>query len=96
MTTKPYIYIAYYDHYRSPAATPNLLYDVRYRRSVNGGMTFAEPITATDVPSLSDESYIGDYFDSAVTMRRYHLVWTDRADKIDIFDHEDDILADVR
>jgi hypothetical protein len=96
LTTKPFIYIAYYDHYRSPRATPNLFYDVRYRKSINGGMTFAAPITATNGPSLSDASYIGDYFDSAVTMRRYHLVWTDRADKLNVFDPEDAVLADSR
>jgi len=46
------------------------------------------------VSSLSDWVFIGDYIDSAATMRRYHLVWTDRADKLDIFDPEDDVFAD--
>jgi hypothetical protein len=94
LTTNPYIYIAYYDHYRSPSAAPNSIYDVRYRRSMDGGATFAGPITVTDVPSLSDVGSIGSYFDSAATMRRYHLVWTDRADKTDVGDGEDDIFAD--
>jgi hypothetical protein len=94
LTTHSYIYIAYYDHSRSPAATPNLLYDVRYRRSMNSGATFASPITATNVPSLSDPWYIGDYFDSVATMRRYYLVWTDRADKTSVGDLEDDIFVD--
>ena len=43
--------------------------------------------------SLSDEVYIGDFFDSSATMRRYHLVWTDRGDKTDITDPEDDIFS---
>jgi hypothetical protein len=94
LTTSSYIYIAYYDHYRSTATSPNLIYDVRYRKSVNGGVTFAAPVTVTDVPSLSDFEFIGDYFDSAATMRRYHLVWTDRGDKTSIMDLEDDIFAD--
>ena len=94
LTAKSYIHIAYYDHYRSKAAAPNLIYDVRFRKSINGGATFAGPVTVTDVPSLSDYEFIGDYFDSAATMRRYHLAWTDRGDKTDIFDLEDDVFAD--
>ncbi len=94
LTAKSYIHIAYYDHYRSTSAAPNRIYDVRFRRSINGGATFAGPLTVTDVPSLSDFDFIGDYFDSAATLRRYHLVWTDRGDKTDIFDLEDDIFAD--
>jgi hypothetical protein len=94
LTTNSYIYIAYYDHYRSPTAAPNVLYDVRYRKSLNGGATFGAPVTVTDVPSLSDVSFIGDYFDSAATMRKYFLVWTDRADKTNVFDAEDDIVID--
>jgi hypothetical protein len=96
LTTHSYVYVAYYDHYRSPGATPNLLYDVRYLKSINGGATFAAPVTVTSVPSLSDPLYIGDYFDSVATMRRYHLVWTDRADKTSVSDNEDDIFADSR
>jgi hypothetical protein len=95
LTTNSYVYIAYYDHYRSPAATPNLLYDVRYHRSTNSGGAFPKAgIRVTDVPSMSDFEFIGDYFDAAATMRRYHLVWTDRADKTSINDLEDDIFAD--
>lgn len=95
LTTNAYIYVAYYDHSRSTAAAPNLLYDVRYRRSTNGGMSFTTPpVTVTDVVSLSDNEFIGDYFDAAATMRRYHLAWTDRGDKTDIFDFEDDVFAD--
>jgi hypothetical protein len=94
LTTNSYVYIAYYDHYRSTSAAPNLIYDVRYRKSTNNGATFAGPVRVTDVPSFSDFEFIGDYFDSAATMRRYHLVWTDRADKTSIDDLEDDIFAD--
>jgi len=88
------IYIAYYDHYRSQSFEPNVVYDVRYRKSINGGATFAAPVTVTDVVSLSDlGGFIGDYIDSSTTLRRYHLVWTDRGDKV-FFDSEDDIFAD--
>ena len=94
LTTNAYIYVAYYDHYRSLAAAPNRLYDVRYRRSINGGGTFTPPITVTDVVSFSDNEFVGDYFDTTTTMRRFHLAWTDRGDKTDIFDFEDDVFAD--
>ncbi|HJS73181.1 MAG TPA: hypothetical protein VJ921_02755, partial [Vicinamibacteria bacterium] len=49
LTINSYIYVAYYDHYRSPVTAPNLFYDVRYRRSVNGGIGFGAPVTVTDV-----------------------------------------------
>jgi len=94
LTSNAYIYVAYYDHYRSTGAAPNLVYDVRYRRSINGGGTFTAPVTVTDVVSLSDNEFIGDYFGAAATMRRYHIAWTDRGDKTDIFDLEDDVFAD--
>ena len=94
LTMNPTIFVAYYDHYRSTAAAPNRVYDVRYRRSNDGGATFLAPVTVTDVVSLSDLDFIGDYLGIAATMRRFHLVWTDRADKIDILDPEDDIFAD--
>ena len=96
-SNKPIIYIAYADHYKSAslgAGKQNLIYDVRYRKSVIGGGTFQAPVTVTDQSSLSDWSFIGDYFDSSTTSRRYHVIWTDRADKFSIFDYEDDIYAD--
>ena len=94
LTTNAYIYVAYYDHYRSTGAAPNLFYDVRYRKSINGGMSFNTPVTVTDVVSFSDNEFLGDYFDTTTTMRRFHLAWTDRGDKTDIFDFEDDVFAD--
>ncbi len=95
LTTKSYIYIAYYDHYRSTSAAPNLIYDVRYKKSLNGGATWpTNAVLVTDVPSMSDYGFIGDYFDSAANMRRVYFVWTDRADKTSILDLEDDIYAD--
>jgi hypothetical protein len=96
-SNKPIIYIAYADHYKSAAlgaGKQNLIYDVRYRKSIIGGGTFQAPVTVTDQSSLSDFLFIGDYFDSSTTSRRYHVIWTDRADKFSIGDFEDDIFAD--
>jgi hypothetical protein len=94
LTTMSSVYIAYYDHYRSPRSAPNLLYDVRYRLSTRGGIGFGRVITMTEVPSLSDEGSVGHYFGAAATMRRFHVAWTDRADKTSISDPEDDVFAD--
>jgi hypothetical protein len=44
---------------------------------------------------MSDYSFIGDYIDSAVTSRRYHVVWTDRSDVWSIYDYDDDVVHDV-
>jgi len=96
-SNKPIIYVAYADHYKSAAlgaGKQNLIYDVRYRKSIIGGGTFQAPVTVTDQSSLSDFLFIGDYFDSSTTSRRYHVIWTDRADKFSILDYEDDIYAD--
>lgn len=94
LTTNSYVYVAFYDHYRSTTAAPNRIYDVRFRKSLNGGVTFGVPVRVTEVVSLSDFDFIGDYFGTATTMRRFHLAWTDRGDKTDILDFEDDVFAD--
>jgi hypothetical protein len=88
-----YVNIAYYDHYRSTAAAPNRIYDVRYyRKSVNGGATFGGPVTVTDVVSLSDEEFIGGYFGH----RHQHAAVPSGLDRpwTDILDFEDDVFAD--
>jgi hypothetical protein len=99
LSTNPSVYVAYYDHFRSTSAAPNRIYDVRFRKSINGGATFAGPVRVTDVVSLSesqppDGGFIGAYFGISASMRRLYLAWTDRADKTNILDIEDDILAD--
>jgi hypothetical protein len=54
---------------------------------------FTRPVLLTDVPSLSDDGFIGHYFGTAATMRRFHVAWTDRADKTRITDPEDDVFC---
>jgi hypothetical protein len=90
----PNIFIAYYDHYRSLATSPNNAYHVRFRKSINGGGSFAGPVTVTEAASFSDFLYIGDYFGAATSMRWLFLAWTDRADKRSQLDYEDDIFTD--
>jgi hypothetical protein len=93
----PIIWLAYMDHQGSAAlgtGAKNLIYDVRYRKSITGGPAFAGSVLVTDQSSLSDYVFIGDYIDGAANSRRYHVIWTDRADKTSIFDYEDDVFAD--
>jgi hypothetical protein len=94
LTLNSYVYVAFYDHARSMASAPNLFYDVRYRRSINGGGSFLGLVTVNDVVSFSDFDTIGDYFDIATTMRRVSFAWTDRGDKWSIDDPEDDVFTD--
>lgn len=88
------LYAAYYDHTAS-----NKLYNTVFRkgtRSPTGKtLSYGNKVKVSDRTSLSDFLFIGDYFDSAITARRYHVAWTDRADAYSIFDEDDDILHDV-
>ncbi len=98
-TNKYLVYVAYGDYTSS-----NKGYNTVYRRGTRSpkptsgalpGVTLGAKIKISDRVSMSDHVYIGDYIDSAVTARRYHIVWTDRADAYDKFDEDDDVLHDV-
>ncbi len=90
---KPIVYVAYADHARGDTTKPNIAYDVKYRRSLVGGGAFQGPVLVTGQSSLSQFFTIGDYFDSSATNRRYHIIWTDRADKTEIDDYDSDIFT---
>ncbi len=95
--TLPRVYVAYYGHKNAilgGVTVPNGRYDVFYRRSVDGGTTFGAAVRVTDVSSVSDFVFIGDYIDSSATVRVFHVAWTDRADKLSIDDGEDDVYHD--
>jgi hypothetical protein len=92
------VHVAWYDSYRSDAATPNLFYDVRRRSSPDCGATWGPLLRVTSQSSLADFIFIGDYFDSTSVPfdpARIHVTWTDRRDKTDIFDLEDDVFTDT-
>ncbi len=91
--TKPIVYVAYADHSRGDTTKPNIAYDIKYRKSIVGGGAFAAPVLVTGQSSLSAFDTIGDYFDSSATSRRYHIIWTDRGDKIDVNDFESDVFT---
>ena len=53
----------------------------------------------TDLSSLSDFEFVGDWISPAVpregmTSSIAFFIWTDRRDKTDIFDFEDEIVVD--
>lgn len=98
-TKKYFVYVAYGDYTAS-----NKGYNTVYRRGTRSpkpasgslpSIALGGKIKASDRVSMSDDISIGDYIDSAITARRYHIAWTDRADAYDQFDADDDVLHDV-
>ncbi len=100
-TNKCFAYVAFADHKKGPNGA-NELYRVVYRKIVRpfnplrvGRMRKMRIKQISDRFSFSDYSFIGDYFDSALTARRYMVIWTDRADATGVMDFDDDVLMDV-
>jgi hypothetical protein len=97
-TMRCYSYVAYFDHLSS-----NKFYNVVYRKGTRpmsfssiGSLGFGRKVKISDVPSWSDSLFIGDYIDSSVISgRRYHVVWTDRADVYGPSDQDDDVMHDM-
>lgn len=77
----------------------NCLYDQYYATTGAGGWGSTPNKVLTDVSSVSDYLFIGDYTDSSTnriagTTGNAQIVWTDRSDKTSIFDYEDDVYSD--
>jgi hypothetical protein len=53
----------------------------------------------SDVSSLTDDLFIGDYIDAStsrvIESLLAHIIWTDRSDKTDESDSKDDIATDI-
>jgi len=90
-----YLQVSYLTGQRSPIGSPNLLYDIYRIRSSDCGTTWGSPARITDAPSLSQFVFIGDYNDGSATARKVHVIWSDRADQIDIFASDCDVFTDV-
>jgi hypothetical protein len=94
---KPLIYTAYADHAVSKAwgkGNENIVYDVKYRLSTKGGGSYAKPVNVSDATSRSQFVLLGDYFDSAADARNFHVIWTDRARFLDVFQYDHDVYYD--
>jgi hypothetical protein len=91
------LYLFYISTQLSPiGAKANILYDVYMRYSNTGGTVWLGATRITEQSSLSAywDPGIGDYMDSSATNRRAWVIWTDRADKLDIYDMEDDVFTE--
>lgn len=98
-TNKYMVFVAYGDYVSS-----NKSYNTVYRKGtrspvpVSGvlpAVVFGPKVKVNDRISMSDSDFIGEYIDSALTARRYHIAWTDRADAYAPSGADDDVLHDV-
>jgi len=86
------------DHRLSPTVpiafpnSSNLYYDQFYSRKVPGAPGWMENLRVSDVSSISDFIFIGDYVDLTSSNKLFGI-WTDRRDKASIFDLEDDVYG---
>ncbi|MEJ5240309.1 MAG: hypothetical protein WHS87_03850 [Anaerolineales bacterium] len=95
-TGKYMVFVGYGDY-----LTGNAKYNTVYRKALRApsgsgifNLPFGGKVKVSDRPSSSDIWFIGDYIDSALTGRTYHIVWTDRSD-VPILDEDDDVLHDM-
>jgi len=93
------VYLIWEDHRLSPELpiafpeSPNLYYDIFSAKKVPGSAGWLPNTRISDVTSIVDFVFIGDYFDLAANDQLVFGVWTDRRDKTDIFDFEDDVVG---
>lgn len=87
------LFAAWEDHRTS--SFDNEFYDIFSDKTLPA---FGEDSRVSDISSISDFIFIGDYIDSSASRRNdrlAHVIWTDRSDKLDIFDPEDDTFSDA-
>ena len=77
---------------------PNLIYDI-YSATIDKAGNISPNLRVSDASSLSDFSFIGDYFDISVHRsvgdKIAYVIWADRRDKSSIFDLKDDVAMDT-
>jgi hypothetical protein len=94
--TDPHVHVIWEDTRLSPDLpivfpdSPNLYYDMFYARMVPGQTTFFQNVRVSEVSSIQDYVFTGDYHDLASNSTLLYGIWTDRRDKLDIFDFPDD------
>lgn len=96
----PIVFVAWMDHRVSSwTSWPNILYSIFASWTYPGKWGWWEPnVEISNVESMSDWIFIGDYIDSSTANTGtpfVHVIWTDRSDKTDIpndiSDEEDDV-----
>lgn len=102
------LYADWEDHRNSPwynappgfdcgSAVENCFYDI-YSDQTSPAWSWDTRVT--DVSSMSDYIFVGDYKDTSTSrstssaQQKVHTIWTDRSDKVSIFDLEDDVYSD--
>jgi hypothetical protein len=93
------LHVIWEDHRLSPTVpvvfpdSSNLFYDIFSARKVPGqGVDWSRNFRVSDASSINDFLFIGDYNDLTATNILFG-VWTDRRDKVSIFDLEDDVYG---
>lgn len=93
------VYLIWEDHRLSPELptefpnSPNLYYDIFGAKKGFGSSGWFTNTRVSDMTSISDFVFIGDYFDLAANDKFVFGIWTDRRDKTEIFDFEDDVFG---
>jgi hypothetical protein len=93
------VYLIWEDHRLSPELptefpnSPNLYYDIFAAKKGFGNSGWFPNTRVSDATSIVDFIFIGDYFDLAANDQLVFGIWTDRRDKTDIFDFEDDVYG---
>ncbi len=86
--------VAYVDGRNSRPARPNRKYDVYRTNSTDCGLTWSSPERVSDVSSLADGGFIGDYIDIVAAGDQVHVVWTDRRSATHVPDQGSDVYTD--
>lgn len=93
------VHLIWEDHRLSPELptnfpnSPNLYYDIFSAKKGSGNVGWFPNQRVSDATSIVDFVFIGDYFDLAANDQFVFGIWTDRRDKTDIFDFEDDVFG---
>jgi hypothetical protein len=93
------VYLIWEDHRLSPElptvfpSSPNLYYDIFSAKKGFGSSGWFPNTRVSDVTSIVDFVFIGDYFDLTANDQLVFGIWTDRRDKTTIFDFEDDVFG---
>jgi hypothetical protein len=99
---KSILYAIWEDHRLSPSLpvefpnSPNLYYDIFSSRKPAGANSWDPNLRVSDTSSIVDYIFIGDYNDLAANDSVLFAIWTDRRDKTDVFDFEDDVFGGKR
>jgi hypothetical protein len=70
-----------------------LYYDNFVARKAPGQASFFTNLRASDTSSISQRDFIGDYTGIAVNPGTTYVVWTDRRNRTNIFDQNNDVFG---